>query len=383
MDPAKQSDGARKPALPAERERRRWPRQASPHEHFEAQLHPALEPISFSTHHLAPEEQFSAWQALVEPLVAVIPPGGASPDDGFPADHTAWNLGGMLLVQQSVPAHSYVRSADRLRSSSIDHWYLALPGSGRTWTEVDGRVAEGRPGSVEFRSLGHPFRGRATESTSVCLYLPREKFGRFATILDAKNNSILTGNFATLLNDFVAGVVERLRSLTAEDLPRIVQATSDLITAGLSPSSAGGDVATAQLSNLAVMERARRYVQNNLDAADLTPENMSRALGISRTRLFQMFEPNGGVLHYIQKRRLLAAHEALGDPKDERRIVDISEAYGFSSAANFSRAFSREFGYSPREARNALASYRLADTGSRTGRDQTSTFEGWLRTLGT
>jgi AraC-like DNA-binding protein len=383
MDPAKHSDGARELAPPEERERRRWPRLPPSHEVLKPQLHPALEPLCFSTRHLAPKDQLGAWQALVEPLVAIRPPGNGSPADGFPADHTAWNLGGMLIVQQSLPAHSYIRSAARLRSSAIDHWYLALPHSGRTWTEVDGRVAEGRPGSVEFRSLGHPFRGRATDSGSVYLYLPRDRFARFAAILDAKNNSILTGNFATLLDDFVNGIVERLRSLTAEDLPRIVQATSDMITAGLSPSSAGGDAATTQLSNLAVMERARRYVQNNLGVADLTPDNMSRALGISRTRLFQLFEPNGGVLHYIQKRRLMAAHEALGDSKDDRRIVDIAEAYGFSSAANFSRAFSREFGYSPREARNALASSRLADAPSHAGRDEPSTFEQWLKMLGT
>jgi AraC-like DNA-binding protein len=382
MDPDKQSGGASERAALDERERRRWPRPPPSHEDLKPQLGPALEPLSFSTRHLAPAQQLAAWQTLVEPLVAVRLPGGGSPGDGFPADHTAWNLGGMLLVQQSVPAHSYIRSAARLRFTSIDHWYLALPHSGRTWTEVDGRVAEGHPGSVEFRSLAHPFRGRATDSAGVYLYLPRDRFARFAAILDAKNNSILTGNFATLLNDFVTGVVERLRSLTAEDLPRIVQATSDLITAGLTPSSVGGDGATAQLSNLAVMERARRYVQSNLTVGDLTPDSMARALGISRTRLFQLFEPNGGVLHYIQKRRLMAAHEALGDPKDERLIVDIAEAYGFSSAANFSRAFSKEFGYSPREARNALASSRLADASSHAGRG-TSTFEDWLKTLGT
>src|SRR5262245_33636632 len=133
MDPSEQSDGARKPEPP--QERRRWPREPAPtpHEHFEPQFRQALEPLSFSTRHLAPKEQFAAWQTLVEPLVALIPPSGTNPDDGFPADHTAWNLGGMVLVQQSVPAHSYIRSAATVRSSSIDHWYLALPESGRTW----------------------------------------------------------------------------------------------------------------------------------------------------------------------------------------------------------------------------------------------------------
>jgi AraC-like DNA-binding protein len=77
---------------------------------------------------------------------------------------------------------------------------------------------------------------------------------------------------------------------------------------------------------------------------------------------------------------LLAAHAALSDPKDSRRIIDIAEAVGFNSAANFSRAFSKEFGYSPREARNA--SPRLAHSVGLPERNVSSSFEDWLKMLG-
>ena len=247
-------------------ERRRWQRR-SRRQHVN-RVTSGTSSAEFSTRELPAAEQLVAWQALMEPLVAISLPDGVGPADGFPADHTAWNLGGMLLVQQSVRAHGYIRSAAKIRSSSIDHWCLALLRSGRTWTEVDGRVAEGRPGSVDFRSLGQAFRGRTTGSESVCLYLPRDRLARVAATADARNNAILSGNFVDLLTDYVYGVVERLSSLTTEDLPRIVQAMSDIIAAGL---AAGGDreVASAQISNLALVERARRYVQNHLNVADL------------------------------------------------------------------------------------------------------------------
>lgn len=315
------------------------------------------------------------------PLVEVRLPDDRSLDDGFPADHTAWNLGGMLIVQQHAPAHSYIRSAAKLRSSSIDHWYIVLPRIGRSWTEVDRRVAEGQPGKLEIRSLGYPFRGRTTDSESLFLYLPRDLFSDAAATLDAKNNSILSGNFANLLVDYVNSIEARLRSLTAEDLPRIVHATRSMIIACLTPP-AEHVAATEQLTSVALMERARRYVQNNLDAAHLTPDTMCRALGVSRSRLYQLFEPSGGVLHYIQSRRLLAAHIALSDPADSRRIVEIAEAFGFSSAANFSRAFSKEFGYSPREGRTAVVLPRPANSVSPAGHEKAPSFEGWLKALG-
>lgn len=361
-----------------EHERRRWPRAPVPDEEPGAQTRPTLVPLTFSTRNLRRQDQFVAWQALVAPLVDTALPEDVSPDDGFPADHTAWNLGGILIVQQQAPAHSYTRSDSKLRSSLIDHWYVVLPRSGRMWTEVDGRVAANQPGTMEFRSLGHAFRGRATESRSLLLYLPRELFEQESAAMDARNNSILTGNAANLLIEYINGVETRLRTLTSADLPRIVQAMRDLIVACLSPLK-DQTAADEHLAGIALMERARRYVQRNLNAADLTPDAMSRALGISRTRLYQLFEPRGGVNHYIQKRRLLTAHAALSDPEETRRIIDIAEDVGFTSAANFSRSFTKEFGYSPREARNVS---HFAHPVSVAERNQPFSFEDWLKMLG-
>lgn len=362
-----------------QRERRRWPRDdrqqtASPGP-------PALEPLVFSTRELEPRQQFAAWQAHVAALVDVKLPDNKSIDDGFPADHTAWNLGRMLIVQQTVPGHSYVRSAAKLRSSSIDHWNVVLPRTGRAWTEVDGRVVEAPPGGVQIRSLGYPFRGRATDSESLCLYLPRDLFSDATAPFDAKNNSVLSENFANLLISYVNGIEARLRNLAADDLPRVVQASRDIIIAGLS-SPAEHDAAFEHLTGVALMERARRYIQTHLDAPDLTPDVMCRALGVSRSRLYQLFEPSGGVAHYIQRRRLLAAHAALSDPVDIRRIIDIAEAVGFNSSANFSRAFSKEFGYSPREARNAEAWLRPVHSNSLAEHEKAGSFEDWLKALG-
>lgn len=369
------------PGQTPERDRRRWPREAQPHNEAAPSLAPVLEPLFFSTLELAPQDQFAAWQTHMAPLVEVRLPDDKSLDDGFPANHTAWNLGGMLIVQQHATSHSYMRSAAKLRSSAIDHWYIALPRTGRSWTEVDRRIAEGQPGKLEIRSLGYPFRGRTTDSESLLLYLPRDLFSDAAANLDARNNSILSGNFANLLVDYVNSIEASLRSLTVDDLPRIVHATRSMIIACLAPPAEHA-AAAEQLASVALMERARRYVQNNLDAAHLTPDSMCRALGVSRSRLYQLFEPSGGVLHYIQSRRLLAAHVALSDATDRRRIVEIAEAFGFSSAANFSRAFSKEFGYSPREGRGTVVLSRPAHSVSPAGHEKASSFEGWLKALG-
>jgi len=374
----KDEDTDRGAAAPKQ-ERRRWQREQQGRAPVPGPKSPALRPLEFSTRDLPAREQFAAWQAHMASLVDIRLPDDVSPAAGFSADHKAWNLGSVILVQQRVPAHSYMRSIAKLRTSPLDHWYAALLRSGRTWTEVDGSVAENEAGKAEFGTLGYPFRGRALDAESTILYMPRDLFPDSASALEASNNSILSGNLGNLLFDYVNSIEAALDSLAAEDLPGIARTLREIVTVCLSSSAATKRM--AEQHSVGLMERARRYIHQNLASPELTPDSLCHELGISRTRLYQLFEPSGGVLHYIRRRRLLASHAALSDPGNDERILEIAEAAGFDTPANFSRAFKTEFGYSPREARELGASWRGAGGASPIPGDA-DTFEAWLAGLG-
>ncbi|PLU83837.1 AraC family transcriptional regulator, partial [Sinorhizobium medicae] len=89
----------------------------------------------------------------------------------------------------------------------------------------------------------------------------------------------------------------------------------------------------------------------------------------------------GGVLNYIRRRRLLQAHAELSDPTNYRPIAEIAETAGFDLAANFTRAFSHEFGVSPREVRKAAAADRLVTPVAVPERDRGLTIGDWLRSI--
>jgi len=367
----------RKPALA---ERRRFPRPVKPAAE-EPPPPPALKPLLFSTRDLEPTAQFSAWRAYVAPLVDIRLPDSISQEMGFLADHTAWNLGGMLIVEHNTPPHSYMRSQAKAKADLIDHWHISVLRSGRTWTEVDGVVSEGAPGKAQLRSLGHPFRGRSTEAKTLSLILPRTLLFDVPASVEITNNIVLSGTPTRLFIEYVNIIQANLPHFIAADLPHVVQTVRDMIVACVS-SAAAQSAGSEQHSMLALTERVRRFVENNLTAGDLTIERICRELGISRTRLYQVFEQEGGVHHYIQRRRLLSAHAALSDPSNREQIVDIAFAIGFSSAAHFSRAFSKEFGYSPREARNLTVSPYLKHAASPASAGGAHPFNEWLKALG-
>lgn len=97
------------------------------------------------------------------------------------------------------------------------------------------------------------------------------------------------------------------------------------------------------------LRRAIDFIRSNLDAP-LSVDRIARQAGLSASglqRLFRVAE-NLSVFDYVRFQRLERAHLLL-----KTRQVTIQEASivaGYSSPANFSTAFRRHFGFTPREA---------------------------------
>lgn len=341
--------------------------------------HSALVPLSFNTEHLCATEQFSAWQAYLGGLFDVRLPPDVGVEDGFPVDQTIWNLGGVLLVQQSAPAFSFERSWDQVRFSPVDHWQMTFLRAGRSWTAVGERVAENSPGMVEIRSLGQPFRGRAIATEAVTLIMPVDQFASRGGLPEASQHVVLGGHRARMLIDFVTSVEGSLRQLTLEGLASVKGNLLEMVFDTVS-HLVGARREPDQATNLGLMTRARRYIQNHLTSEELSADALSRELAISRTRLYELFESSGGVLRYIRERRLFAAHAMLSDVSDTRKIADIATIFGFDSAANFSRAFTQQFGYSPSSVRRLPQGLGLPSD-ARSNPHPMVTFEALLRSL--
>lgn len=362
-------------------ERRRWPRPPEVEKKAVVPDPPALTPLSFSTKNLPLEEQFEAWRAYMAPVLDVLLPDDVSPQDGFDATHTVWHLGKILLVQQTSDAYRYIRTAAKLRYSPIDHWYLGMRRMGNAWTEVDGNVIKTEPGNISFRTLGHPYRGRCTRSEIILLYMPYNFFAAEAGTFKTANNSLLSGNLTDLLFNYMSQIEARLSVLTASDLPRIVRTIRGMIINGIAPLIKSEQNMSVQV-NWGTMERLHHYIHHHLYDPQLTPDRLCRAVGISRTRLYQLFEQNGGVLNYIRKQRLQAAYEDLIDQGNYQKIFDIGQKAGFDVAANFTRAFINEFGLTPSQVRKKISiicSVPVSLTGTDSGSDN---FESWIKNLG-
>jgi AraC-like DNA-binding protein len=96
------------------------------------------------------------------------------------------------------------------------------------------------------------------------------------------------------------------------------------------------------------------YVERHLTSPDLCAATICTQSGWSRATVYRLFKGEGGLLSYVQRRRLQRAFQELAAFGEHRRILDIALECQFASEATFNRAFRRTFGLPPGAARSLL-----------------------------
>lgn len=319
-----------------------------------------LPSFEFSTQDLPYADQFAAWRDCYQPLLDLSYSGDLT--NGFVGDQVLWDLGSFALTRVKTGAVEFASLAGNAKRDPVDHWMMTVILRGSSITVTPERTFHGDAGVMQVHPLCRSFSGQVTDSEMLVLFVPRDLCRAMAHALDAPENALLDTGLGRLLADYTIDLDRRLPMLDSKDLPGLVEATRAMIFACVAPSAARMEEAKDSIT-VALLERARQCVQANLFSPELESDFLCRELGISRSRLYRLFEASGGVMRYIQRRRLLDAHAALSDPNDHRRILEIAELRGFGDGAEFSRAFKREFGYSPSEVRGGgkAGQYRRPD----------------------
>jgi AraC-like DNA-binding protein len=257
----------------------------------------------------------------------------------------AWRLGSFVLS----------RAAPRNPSEVLDDWVLHLTTRGLRLLRGGASVTV--PAGVPVvLPPGEPFEGEHGDAEGLCLFVPRDAFPEVSPALDRCCHVPLASTPGRLLGAFLQRLAAELPDMPEAEIPLAAEATRALLTAAVASGVPPGQVDEAQVQ-AARLARVRAILRQHIRSPELTPDRLGQLAGVSRSQLYRVFEPVGGVAREIQRERLRQAYRAIADPADGRTIREISEELGFSEPAIFSRAFRREFGHPPSRLRRALAPY--------------------------
>jgi AraC-like DNA-binding protein len=305
----------------------------------------------FSTDDIDPRDRWAIWQDSISTIFDVAPVAGY--DATFAASVHAHLLQTLVFGDTHFTAQTFDRSPLKIARDGLDHFLIQIYLNGGYAGEVGRNKVDVRPGDVCILDLGQTLTTQSTASRTLSLVIPRDTLEATLPGASLLHGSVLRreSGLGMLLGDHLKSLFCRLPTVPQADAVLIQDTVLQMVSACFRPTVASLTQARAPIEAV-TQAKIMRYIEDNLAKFTLAPQSISRALGISRTTLYRLFEQIGGVTSYIQRRRVTRAYAALIHPANRlRRIYDIGFDLGFASEGHFSRSVRKAYGFTPSDIR--------------------------------
>lgn len=272
------------------------------------------------------------------------------PDAAFHNRMDGYNLGGVVLARCKGVPQRFDRRYAHIIADSADSVLAVLALSPGDWRGVyDGRAADSGMGSIRLVDMSRPFDMTTAAYETLNLALPRALLDEQVDQIDFHGRVVSEDTpSGRMLGAHMRALWDSLETITTAEAALAAKAAATLFSAAIlahGEVGGGGDVRPVEKMLLA---SARDFVISRLADPELTPETVRQHLGVSRSLLYKVFEPAGGVSAFIQARRLdQAFDEIIRDQSDRKTLAEIGYGLGFRSDAHFSRVFRARFGVTP------------------------------------
>ncbi len=326
-----------------------------------------------------PARAFDEWREATEPLFDVRIDGADGPA-GFDVDLEGYHLGRMVIGTSRSVGQRFRRDRVKIARNPLDHYVVQLYTAGGSCGTAGRHDLDLRPGDISVRDLSQPYATTDPDFANITLVIPRQILAPLLRDPDGLHGLMLSRRqpVANMLGGHLRALVQSAPRMTPADALALDQGTVALVAGCVGAAATAEGVERAM--RIAMLDRIRRHIDAELASPALTPDAICRRFGISRSALYRLFQPLGGLAAHVRRRRLDRAFADLTAATGDRpRLSEICDRYGFPSEATFSRAFRNAFGVAPRDIRRLprQAVFHLMR------QDEGTSLQSWLWRLGT
>ena len=268
------------------------------------------------------------------------------------------HLGSALLLDGRSSALRYNRTPEHV-ARGLDHFQLVMYLGGGAEFIVDERTFLQRAGDVCLINMSKPHLTREIPGDDgvvqvLSFMLPRPLLAPLFAAIENVPTIVVARRetaFGVLIGEHMLALRRGAAQLTQAERHAAAQSLAQLAAGGMD-CRADNPAPLQRPSQEALRAQIKRHIDDNLGAASLNVANLCRRFALSRASLYRLFAPQSPA-SYIQQRRLHRAFAILVSPAFRPwRVIDVAVECQFSSDATFIRAFRREFGLTPGEARD-------------------------------
>lgn len=325
----------------------------------------------------APAERFERWKTSIGNTFSVGLPERLGVND-FTYQIRYWQLGGLLMNDVQFGARSQRRAARNIRSDQLDHYRVVLQTEGVLRSDAGGQARTVGPGELLLTDMAQEEIFESDGGANIVVFMPRDTLDSLLPRAYDLHGVKPQGAVARLLADHLRALASSAAQIDAGSAPALAGAILQLVAASLGPSMQALGLARPALESGA-LRQMQRFVDLHLSQSDLSADTLCRQFKISRSTLYRLFEPLGGVAQYVKERRLARIHALLSTSTGRIHLGRLADDHGFKGAPHFSRAFREQYGYSPSDVQRFGAAALRNEPARISG--PTAAFESWVRSL--
>lgn len=308
-----------------------------------------------------PVERLDRYQEAVSHLpVPVVVDAGTAQAADFWAVWGATELGDVSVAFVACRApYRFQRTPKLIRQSDPEAYRLVLNLRGHAGVAHHGRHAELAPGDLALFDTSSPFGGwrgsGAAASEWIMVTFPRQLLPMPARVVKPLIGRRLPGRDGpgALIGTMVHRLAGDIEGYRPDDRLRLSYTLLDLLTVLLHHHLESASSTTTTAQHRTLMIQIRSFIRNRLSDPALSPEMIAAAHHVSTRQLHRLFRTHGvTAAAWIRVCRLERCRHDLLDPAQRSRsIQEIAARWGFTDAAQFSRAFTATYGIRPRDYR--------------------------------
>lgn len=254
------------------------------------------------------------------------------------------------LVTAAGPAQLNRRSAEINRDDKASYAFY-VPTRGYQDIRQFNRSYRVSTGTLTVVSTCEPFlQVKPGDNDTICLLVASDFIDRRALHIEDRCARVVTAEngLPRLFCDSLIALEREAPTMTDQQFLSAIHTVSELailaVTSATDLTSHGTSIAANHLAN------AKRVIRRRITDPTLTLADVARECDLSLRYLHKLFGQDGRSMNeYLMAERLQYARDLLQHAPAAATVTDICFSSGFSNASQFSTAFRRAFGVSPRD----------------------------------
>jgi AraC-like DNA-binding protein len=268
----------------------------------------------------------------------------------FAASTELFFLPDLTVSWARITASRFTRTIRTIAARGTDQVLVVGYRSGYFDMTAGGQTKRVEAGELAFIDLSQEATIEAPLVDTISIAISRRKLEAMVPLLDIAHGFVRPRDTVSdLLLRMLEGIAAAGPNIAVVDARGISGALLQLVATCLEPLSRQG-VETSQGRRAVSPVAIKAFIEQHLFEPSLGPQALLDSFNVTRSTLYRMFEPPGGVSAYISQRKLNYAFRQLSDTLQPRlRISKLAIELGFSHPSAFTRAFKESFGLSPKD----------------------------------